>query len=76
MIVSANDARELIRSAYGAGWRAGMAQPVTVPQPNGTKILRDAPCPFTGWLQCLLALAWHDGFHNGRMESLRRWLAR
>lgn len=64
----------ILRSAYGAGWRAGMAHPVAVPQPNGTKILHDAPCPFSGWRQFFLSIAWHDGFHAGRMVSLRQWM--
>lgn len=50
------------RKAYGAGWRAGMAE---------------APYfinPFNQRRQLLLHILWANGWHDGTIKSLNKWL--
>ena len=59
-----------LRSAYGAGNRAGRAQPNTQVV-NGHKYLKTPVCPFTGW-QFVSLFLWHEGYYNGLMERLAK----
>ena len=57
-----------LKSAYGAGKRAGRAEPVFLVA-NGLKYPVTPQCPFTP-LQCLRYALWHEGFYNGTIQRL------
>lgn len=57
------------RKPYGAGWRAGKADRLTVCWPDGTKMLREPVCPFSAW-RFFSFFLWHEGYYNGTMEKL------
>lgn len=61
----------MFNSAYGAGWRAGMAKPKYRPLPGGLKCIEIPVCPFSHWRFVSNAL-WHEGYYAGMKESLNR----
>lgn len=61
-----------IKSAYGAGWRAGFTLPPLVKGENGHYYVVQPANPFTKPAQFLLRHAWEEGQHQGRMERWRR----
>ncbi len=61
-----------IRAAYGAGHRAGRAEP-DIEVINGLRYLKTPVCPFTGW-QFLHAFLWHEGHYNGQRQRLTKTL--
>lgn len=70
------------RTAYGAGWRAGMARPPvkysgeTCPKTGARLKVLDFPVnPYACWWQFFQRAAWESGCHAGRMESAQRWTA-
>lgn len=63
-----------IQGIYGAGWRAGMAKPVTR-RPGGTRGIKHLVSPlnpydnpFKARRQWLRGLIWDTGFIDGAME--------
>lgn len=62
-----------IRIAYGAGYRAGMAEPVVMTRPDGLKQLEHAACPYVGRFQGLQRMAWLEGNITGQRTRLQRW---
>lgn len=62
------------KAAYGGGWRAGMANRTTIILPNGTKVLAKPEYPYTKRRHFIHRLCWEQGYYNGSLESLNRWL--
>jgi hypothetical protein len=66
----------MIKSAYGAGFRAGMAKPLVGKlRINGTKVLLEPTCPFSPW-NIICFVLWHTGHFDGQMKRLARKDAR
>lgn len=65
-----------LRTAYGAGWRAGMSAPRLIRQPNGTKHLQPCMdiCPFKGRWGFLARHLWLTGWRAGTSQCLNDWL--
>lgn len=60
-----------IKGAYGAGYRAGMAQPKVVEINGEQKYLRPR-CPYPGLLQLVLCFAWLEGEYAGERKRHAR----
>lgn len=63
----------MVTAAYGAGWRAGMAERPLVCHADGTKTLAQPDCPFPPRRFISRAL-WFTGYHDGTMRSINTWL--
>lgn len=59
-----------LKSACGAGWRAGRAEPGIV-LIDGHKYIESPVCPFTGW-RFVSRFLWHQGYYNGIMQRLKK----
>lgn len=60
----------MFNSTYGAGYRAGMAEPDVEMLPDGTKVLIRPTCPFRRPLQFISRELWHMGLHDGMVKRL------
>lgn len=67
--------QNFINRTYGAGVRAGSAEPVIATLNDGTKRLLHPQCPFTGRLQFIQRWLWEDGVMMGSRKRLTRWIA-
>jgi hypothetical protein len=63
---------KMIKKAYGAGYRAGKAEPRIVRPANtrGVKIIVPPVCPFNKPHQFILAACWHVACMDGQMKRL------
>ena len=65
----------MYNSTYGAGYRAGFAEPVFKPTGRGTKVIEPPACPFSPWRFVSYTL-WHSGYHEGTMKRLTQAIRR
>lgn len=66
-----------LRSAWGAGWRAGMADPRVIPallEDRPVKYLEAPACPFRRWWQFFVAENWHSGYGAGVAQRIDNWI--
>lgn len=63
-----------LKSAHGAGYRAGRAETPTQLNSDGTKYIVQPANPFMGFRNYLLRLAWDEGYIKGAKENLHAWL--
>lgn len=59
----------MFNSTYGAGYRAGMAQPVFKHLSGALRCIAEPKCPFSAW-RFVSRLLWHNGYYEGFVKRL------
>jgi hypothetical protein len=62
-----------IKTAYGAGWRAGYTRRPLLVLQDGTKRQIDPINPYLGWAQVLQRIAYKQGVDNGTIKRIYDW---
>lgn len=65
----------MYNSTYGAGYRAGMAEPVFKRQPDGAMVIKPPKCPFPLW-RIISNTFWHSGYHDGVTKRINQVIIR
>lgn len=63
-----------IRTAYGAGIRAGKSPRPLIQRADGTKVLASPVNPYNCKTQFLRWFFYEEGVYRGAMQSLTAWL--
>lgn len=59
-----------IKTAYGAGYRAGLAEPQIITL-NGMNQYHRPACPYRGRFDILHIIAWNEGMNTGTHKRYR-----